>query len=129
MDATQRETSTTSSIIRELRALACRTSFPQSDYSGFEVQYLDTQQRMMKNSTDQSFITIGNLRPFRNYTFTIVTRSGSPASPPIRRSLPVSVVFETKESVPGSLNLFEPIEVLPDLGCFSPRNTLWKESP
>jgi receptor-type tyrosine-protein phosphatase beta len=40
------------------------------------------------------------LRPFRNYTFTIITKSGSSVSTP-RRSIPVSAVFETKESVPG----------------------------
>jgi receptor-type tyrosine-protein phosphatase beta len=47
-----------------------------------------------------------------NYTFTIITKSGDAQTSP-RMSLPISGVFTTKESVPGSLATFEAIEVRP----------------
>lgn len=84
----------------------------QGDFDSFEVQYLDAQDRLIQNSTDTNSITIGDLRPFRNYTFTIITRSGTSATTP-RRSRPISAVFQTKESVPGSLTYFEPEEIQP----------------
>jgi receptor-type tyrosine-protein phosphatase beta len=85
---------------------------PKGDFDSFEVQYLDTKDRLINNSTDTTSITIFGLRPFRNYTFTVITKSGSSVSTP-RRSTPVSAEFETKESVPGSLTVFEPFEVHP----------------
>lgn len=85
---------------------------PNGDFDSFEVQYLDAQDRLIQNSTDTNSITIGDLRPFRNYTFTIITRSGTSATTP-RRSRPISAVFQTKESVPGSLTYFEPEEIQP----------------
>ncbi len=85
---------------------------PKGDWDSFEVEYLDHSGRLLKNSTPSPSITIGGLRPFRNYTFTVTSVSGTlgPASLR-RRSAPVSAVFQTRESVPGSLNLFEPFEV------------------
>jgi receptor-type tyrosine-protein phosphatase beta len=47
-----------------------------------------------------------------NYTFTIITKSGDAQTSP-RMSLPISGVFTTKESVPGSLATFETIDVKP----------------
>lgn len=85
---------------------------PSGDYDSFEVQYLDARDRLIQNSTHTNSITIGRLRPFRNYTFTIITKSGSSQTTP-RRSLPISGIFSTKESVPGSLTSFEPYEVKP----------------
>ena len=67
---------------------------------------------MLQNSTDTNSITIGHLRPFMNYTFTIITKSGDAQNSP-RMSLPISGVFTTKESVPGSLATFETIDVKP----------------
>ncbi len=85
---------------------------PKGDWDAFEVEFLDHSGRMMKNSTPVPSVTIGALRPFRNYTFTVTTVAGAegPGSL-LRRSAPVSAVFQTKESVPGSLNVFEPYEV------------------
>ena len=48
----------------------------QGDWDSFEVTYLDTTNRRLLNSTRSPSITIGNLRPFRNYTFTIITVAG-----------------------------------------------------
>ncbi len=86
---------------------------PKGDWDSFEVEYLDHAGRLMRNSTPAPSISIGGLRPFRNYTFTVTTVAGSPLGPASlrRTSAPVSATFQTKESVPGSLNVFEPYEV------------------
>jgi cadherin 5 type 2 (VE-cadherin) len=47
-----------------------------------------------------------------NYTFTVITKSGDAQTAP-RMSLPISGVFTTKESVPGSLATFEAVDVKP----------------
>ena len=86
---------------------------PRGDFDSFEVQYLDTKDRLIQNTTSTASITIRDLRPFRNYTFTIITKSGSSVSSTPRRSTPVSAIFQTKESVPGSLTVFEPFEIHP----------------
>lgn len=62
--------------------------------------------------TVQNLITITDLKPHRNYTFTVVVRSGTESSI-LRRSLPVSAIFTTKESVPGKVEKFEPIDIQP----------------
>ena len=85
---------------------------PDGDFDGFDVAYLNARERLIQNSTNTNSISIGRLRPFRNYTFTIVTKSGGAQSIP-RRSQPISAVFTTKESVPGSLTAFKPNEIQP----------------
>jgi receptor-type tyrosine-protein phosphatase beta len=67
---------------------------------------------LTSNITNVNSITIGRLRPFRNYTFTVFTKAGTLQTIE-RRSLPISGIFATKESVPGSLTAFEPYEVQP----------------
>ena len=85
---------------------------PKGDWDSFEVEYLDHSGRLLRNSTPSPSITIGGLRPFRNYTFTVSSVAGTLGPASLRReSAPVSAVFQTKESVPGSLNVFEPFEV------------------
>ena len=85
---------------------------PNGDYDSFEVMYQDDQGRLIQNLTYSNSINIGRLRPYRNYTFTIVTKAGTDQSIP-KRSTTVSASFSTRESVPGSLTSFEPIDVLP----------------
>jgi cadherin 5 type 2 (VE-cadherin) len=85
---------------------------PQGDFDSFEVQYLDAQGRLIQNFTYSNTITIGGLRPYRNYTFTVVTKAGTDQSIP-KRSTTISESFSTRESVPGSLTSFEPIDVQP----------------
>ncbi|CAH1184607.1 unnamed protein product [Phyllotreta striolata] len=85
-------------------------SSPRGEYNAFEVQYLTTDNYFVQNLTTLNSIIVGELRPHRNYTFTVIVRSGTESSV-LRRSLPVSAVFATKESVPGKVEKFEPVDV------------------
>jgi len=82
---------------------------PQGDWSSFELEYLDYNDRLVKESTSEELIVIDNLRPHRNYTFTVTTRSGNNGSE-LRVSLPMSASFSTKESVPEKVPTFAPVE-------------------
>lgn len=85
---------------------------PRGEYNAFEVQYLTTEGVLIQNLTLQNSITIGDLKPHRNYTFTVVVRSGTESSV-LRRSLPVSAIFTTEESFPGKVEKFHPIDIQP----------------
>ena len=85
---------------------------PIGDYDRFDVIYNNGRDRLSTNTTLVNSITIGRLRPFKNYTFSVVTISGTSTTIQ-RRSSPISAQFATKESVPGSLTSFEPYEVQP----------------
>ncbi|XP_075214257.1 protein tyrosine phosphatase 10D isoform X3 [Lycorma delicatula] len=85
---------------------------PKGEFNAFEVQYLNTEGLLIQNLTLHDSITIGDLKPHRNYTFTVVVRSGTESSV-LRRSLPVSAIFTTQESVPGKVEKFHPVDVLP----------------
>jgi len=67
-----------------------------------QVQYLNTEDVLIQNLTLRNSITLTDLKPHRNYTFTVVVRSGT-ESQVLRRSLPVSAIFTTMESVPGKV--------------------------
>ncbi|XP_070491352.1 tyrosine-protein phosphatase 10D isoform X3 [Chironomus tepperi] len=84
---------------------------PQGEYNDFEVQYL-VDERFVQNLTTEPFITINNLKPFRNYTFTVVVRSGTEASI-LKNSAPISAHFTTLESVPGRVHKFSPVDIQP----------------
>uniref|UniRef100_A0A0K2UFV7 protein-tyrosine-phosphatase n=2 Tax=Lepeophtheirus salmonis TaxID=72036 RepID=A0A0K2UFV7_LEPSM len=90
---------------------------PRGDHDLFEVQYLNVKSRLVKSVTKDNFIEVNNLRPFKNYTFSVVTKAGDDETIP-RRSKPVSQMFSTKESVPGSPEVFEPYQVLPSAISF-----------
>ncbi|VEN46401.1 unnamed protein product [Callosobruchus maculatus] len=85
---------------------------PRGEYNAFEVQYLTTENTFLQNLTLHNSITINDLKPHRNYTFTVIVRSGTESSI-LRRSLPVSAIFTTKESVPGKVEKFEPVDIQP----------------
>lgn len=85
---------------------------PQGEYNAFEVQYLKTDSNYVQNLTNDLAITISDLKPHRNYTFTVVVRSGTESSV-LRSSLPVSASFTTEESVPGRVNKFAPVDIQP----------------
>lgn len=85
---------------------------PKGEYNAFEVQYLKTDSYYVQNLTVHDSITITDLRPHRNYTFTVVVRSGTESSV-LRNSSPLSASFTTKESVPGRVEHFEPVDVQP----------------
>jgi hypothetical protein len=59
---------------------------------------------LVEESTKQTFITVTNLRPHRNYTFTVYTKSGDNGSSWNSISLPMSASFSTRESVPEKVN-------------------------
>lgn len=87
---------------------------PQGEHNSFEIQYLrtDKDSEPTNNITTQNRITISDLKPHRQYTFTVVVRSGTESSV-LRSSLPISASFMTKESVPGSVNQFAPNDIQP----------------
>ncbi|KAJ8967206.1 hypothetical protein NQ314_003036 [Rhamnusium bicolor] len=85
---------------------------PRGEYNAFEVQYLTSENVFIQNLTLHNSITINDLKPHRNYTFTVIVRSGTESSI-LRRSLPVSAIFTTKESVPGKVEKFEPVDIQP----------------
>lgn len=84
---------------------------PEGEYTSFEVQYL-VDNTLVLNKTNDLHIVINDLKPHRNYTFTVVVRSGTELSV-LRNSVPVSAVFTTEESVPGRVHKFNPIDVQP----------------
>ncbi|KAG5683461.1 hypothetical protein PVAND_012739 [Polypedilum vanderplanki] len=84
---------------------------PAGEYNAFEVQYL-VDDRYIQNLTTELNITINNLKPHRNYTFTVVVRSGTEASV-LKNSAPVSAIFTTLESLPGRVHKFTPSDIQP----------------
>ncbi|XP_063992534.1 tyrosine-protein phosphatase 10D isoform X3 [Diachasmimorpha longicaudata] len=85
---------------------------PQGEYDAFEVQYLNSDDNYIQNITSHNAITISSLKPHRNYTFTLVVRSGSESNY-LRRSNPLSASFTTSESYPGRVEKFHPTDIQP----------------
>lgn len=98
---------------RSHREITLQWDRPEGDFDTFEVQYIDADENYIENLTLLSTMTISGLRPFRNYTFTVIVRSGSDATV-LRKSTPLSAVFSTKEYVPGKVIYFRPIDVEPN---------------
>lgn len=92
--------------------ITLKWDIPQGEYNAFQIQYLRTDSDLTANLTTHDTITIDNLKPHRNYTFTVVVRSGTESSV-LRSSLPVSASFTTEESIPGSVSQFAPIDIQP----------------
>jgi cadherin 5 type 2 (VE-cadherin) len=59
------------------KQIALAWTQPNGDLDAFEVQYLDTHDRVVANTTATNSIVITGLRPFHNYTFTVITISGN----------------------------------------------------
>ncbi|KOX75253.1 Tyrosine-protein phosphatase 10D [Melipona quadrifasciata] len=85
---------------------------PRGQYDAFEVQYINTEENYIQNITSANLMTISDLKPHRNYTFTLVVRSGT-ASSYLRISNPVSASFTTSESYPGKVEKFHPTDIQP----------------
>ncbi|KAG7207331.1 hypothetical protein KM043_008998 [Ampulex compressa] len=85
---------------------------PRGEYDAFEVQYINTEGGYVQNITMTNVITISDLKPHRNYTFTLVVRSGTESSY-LRVSNPLSASFTTSESYPGRVEKFHPTDVQP----------------
>ncbi|XP_076062887.1 protein tyrosine phosphatase 10D [Oratosquilla oratoria] len=86
---------------------------PEGHYDSFEVQYLSDEDQVLTNLTKWDNIAIRNLRPHRNYTFTVLTRAGNLELGVLRMSTPVSAMFLTKESVPGKVVKFKATDKKP----------------
>ncbi|KAL0121824.1 hypothetical protein PUN28_006942 [Cardiocondyla obscurior] len=85
---------------------------PHGEYNTFEVQYINTEGNYIQNITSVNVITIYDLKPHRNYTFTLVVRSGTESSY-LRVSNPLSGSFTTSESYPGKVEKFHPTDIQP----------------
>lgn len=85
---------------------------PRGEYDAFEVQYINTEGNYVQNITSGNAITISDLKPHRNYTFTLVVRSGTESNY-LRRSNPISASFTTSESFPGRVDKFNPTDIQP----------------
>lgn len=85
---------------------------PSGEYNTFEIMYLKSDTELGRNLTRVPHFTIGDLRPFRNYTFTVGVRSGT-ESTVLRNSVPISDTIETLESFPGTVSDFRPQEIHP----------------
>lgn len=133
-------------------------TLPRGQYDAFEIQYLDSDATtittatsvassysssisssdgggglFVQNLTDKPWFLVQGLRPYHNYTFTVVVRAGggnalgSQSQPQIinsgigsyaaalllRHSVPVSGTFSTLEWVPGRVKLFQAVDVQP----------------
>ncbi|XP_025155882.1 tyrosine-protein phosphatase 10D isoform X5 [Harpegnathos saltator] len=85
---------------------------PHGEYDAFEVQYINTEGNYIQNITTANMIVISDLKPHRNYTFTLVVRSGTESSY-LRVSNPLSASFTTSESYPGRVEKFHPTDIQP----------------
>lgn len=92
--------------------ISLKWDIPKGEYNDFDVQYLTADNILAQNITPRNEITIADLRPHRNYTFTVVVRSGTESSV-LRSSSPLSASFSTNEAVPGRVERFHPIDVQP----------------
>ncbi|XP_066970331.1 tyrosine-protein phosphatase 10D-like [Macrobrachium rosenbergii] len=90
---------------------------PEGYYDTFEVQYL-TEDGLLTNQTDRPSISLTHLRPYHNYTFTVLTRAGD-VEHIMRQSTSVSATFATSESIPGQVEIFMPVEIRPNLVRFN----------
>lgn len=133
-------------------------TLPRGQYDAFEIQYLDTDASiittvssvansysssssssdgggglLVQNLTDKPWFLVQGLRPYRNYTFTVVVRAGGGGSVGplsqqqlinsgvggyaaallLRRSVPVSGTFCSLEWVPGRFTRFQAVDVQP----------------
>ncbi|XP_032296419.1 tyrosine-protein phosphatase 10D isoform X2 [Drosophila virilis] len=92
--------------------ISLRWDLPKGEYNDFDIAYLTADNLLAQNMTTRNEITISDLRPHRNYTFTVVVRSGTESSV-LRSSAPLSASFTTNEAVPGRVERFHPMDVQP----------------
>ena len=85
---------------------------PDGEFIEFFLEYINADGNYVSNLTKDLSITITDLKPHRNYTFTVAVRSGTESSV-LRSSLSVSASFTTKESVPGRVHKFNPLNIEP----------------
>lgn len=85
---------------------------PAGEFDAFEMQFINGD-KLVQNITSTNHIVMQDLRPWRNYTFTLVVCSGYHSNLHLRRSHPVSASFTTSESFPGRVEKFDPTDIQP----------------
>ncbi|KAH8275987.1 hypothetical protein KR018_000494, partial [Drosophila ironensis] len=110
------------------REISLRWTAPVGEYTDFELQYLsaDEAPQLLQNVTRKTEITLLGLRPYHNYTFTVVVRAGSTGattgdgsdasaagSTLMRSSAPISASYKTLAAPPGRVEFFQPSDVQP----------------
>ncbi|XP_034139015.1 tyrosine-protein phosphatase 10D isoform X2 [Drosophila guanche] len=106
------------------REISLRWTAPAGEFTDFELQYLSADEeapQLLQNVTRLTQITLRGLRPYHNYTFTVIVRSGSSSSigsstgptTLIRNSAPISASYQTLAAAPGRVDYFQPNDVQP----------------
>ncbi|EDW53117.1 GM12377 [Drosophila sechellia] len=107
------------------REITLHWTAPAGEYTDFELQYLSADEeapQLLQNVTKNTEITLQGLRPYHNYTFTVVVRSGSTqgadsadvsVSTLMRSSAPISASYQTLTAPPGKVEYFQPSDVQP----------------
>ncbi|KMZ08219.1 tyrosine-protein phosphatase 10D isoform X2 [Drosophila simulans] len=107
------------------REITLHWTAPAGEYTDFELQYLSADEespQLLQNVTKNTEITLQGLRPYHNYTFTVVVRSGSiqgadsaevSVSTLMRSSAPISASYQTLTAPPGKVEYFQPSDVQP----------------
>uniref|UniRef100_A0A646QCN0 protein-tyrosine-phosphatase n=1 Tax=Hemiscolopendra marginata TaxID=943146 RepID=A0A646QCN0_9MYRI len=85
---------------------------PPGEHSAYEIQYL-TPEVLNQNITRVETIVFKNLRPHKNYTFTVIVLSGEETSL-LKRSTPFSKHFQTLEATPGKVHFFRAKDIKPN---------------
>jgi len=86
---------------------------PEGDWDGFKVYHQGDGESEEDTMVVQSSFTFQELKPHKNYTFTVRTLSGS-QSRLMKRSNPLSASFVTEESVPGRVATFSALDTTPN---------------
>ncbi|XP_017061730.1 tyrosine-protein phosphatase 10D isoform X2 [Drosophila ficusphila] len=107
------------------REISLQWSAPAGEFTDFELQYLSADEeapQLLQNVTKKTEITLQGLRPYHNYTFTVVVRAGSTQSSDsdvsggstlMRSSAPISASYQTLPAPPGKVDYFQPSDVQP----------------
>ncbi|CAK1578883.1 unnamed protein product [Parnassius mnemosyne] len=94
------------------RHVALAWARPPGDFTDFEVQYLAAPDQLQAVRTDKLHLNLTALRPHRDYTFTVETRAGTPATI-LTRSRARSLAVRTREAAPGAPRNFAPRDARP----------------
>ncbi|XP_041563827.1 tyrosine-protein phosphatase 10D isoform X3 [Drosophila elegans] len=122
----------------DAREISLNWTAPAGEYTDFQLQYIsaDDEKNVLQNVTEKSEITVQGLRPYHNYTFTVVVRAGSVQDAGagagsdvsggilMRSSAPISASYKTLAAPPGKVDSFQPRDVQPGEVSFE-----WKLEP
>ncbi|XP_032511666.1 tyrosine-protein phosphatase 10D isoform X3 [Danaus plexippus] len=92
--------------------LTLRWDRPAGDYTDFEVQYLAAADQLETRTTSELELRLDGLSPYTLYTFTVVVRSGKPATI-LMSSRAHSAVVRTLQAPPAAPVRFQPSDATP----------------